>query len=180
MRKVCFFFAAMLLLLEIVQPQEQSDTNFSDDNSHYLGGNIGLQFGTVIHLNFSPHYGYYFTERFSAGVGLTYQYYNNAGYSPPLILNISGGNVFARFDVFDILYLHVENEILTYKTDMFSPIRTIEQIYSYNLLGGAGYRVLFGQNSKDCTYIMLLYNFNETTFTPYVNPVIRFGIELHF
>jgi hypothetical protein len=179
MKKICLFLTFLLIILANSNIKAQSD-GFEFDSRHYLGGNIGLQFGTVIHLNFSPHYGFYFTERFSSGIGLSYQYYNSAMYSPPLTLHIAGGNVFSRFDILDVLYLHVENEMLTYETDMFSPIRTVEQIYSYNLFGGAGYRILFGHNSKDCTYIMLLYNFNETKYTPYTNPVIRFGIELHF
>lgn len=151
-----------------------------DYEKHYVGGQIGMQFGTVINLSVSPHYGHYIFPFVSVGAGLSYQYFSDAFYSPPLKLSIFGGRVFARIDPIDAVFIHAEYELLTYKTDIFSPVRDMEQIISENVLVGGGYRQMFSDMSKDCMYIMLLYNLNETIYTPYSNPVIRLGVELHF
>lgn len=150
------------------------------ETRHYIGGSTGLQFGTVININVAPHYGFYILPRLSAGIGGSYQYYSNASYSPPMQLNIFGGSIFSRIDIIDQLYLHGEYELLTYKTDMYSPLRQIEQIVCNNALIGAGYRQLFSDMDKDCAYIMILFNLNDTFYTPYTNPVLRIGLEFHF
>lgn len=178
MKTILTYFILILLSCSTQLLQAQKiDRQF---NKHYIGGDLSIQIGTIINLNIAPHYGYYFMPKISAGLGVNYQYYNNALYSPPLEMNIFGGRIFARYDIIDWLFIHAENEILTYKTNMFHPLRKMEQIVSNNVLAGAGYRQLFSAFDKDNAYIMLLYNFNETIYTPYSNPVIRIGIEFHF
>jgi hypothetical protein len=173
------FFRSLILcffMLSVIHGSAQRD--FEGEERHYAGGSLGLQFGNVINLSISPHYGYFLTKRLSVGLGFTYQYYDNA--SSRLSLHIYGGSAFARFDIIDQLYLHAEYEMLTYKTDLFSPVRDMEQIFSENALLGAGYRQFISSFTKSNAYIMLLYNFNETQYTPYMNPVIRMGVEFFF
>lgn len=146
----------------------------------YAGYNIGMQIGAVINLSGSMHIGRYITNNISIGVGGLYNYYNDARYSNMLELHIWGGRAFVRYDILKELFVLSEYEYLTYKTDIFHPLRKIERIECHHLLIGGGYRILFSDMKKDCTYIMLLYNINETFYTPYSNPVIRVGIEIHF
>lgn len=154
----------------------QSD-KFEFDTRNYIGGSLSLQLGTVILFNITPHYGFYLTPRLSAGAGLSYLYYNNASPAPtqPNTLNIYGGSLFMRFDIFDQLYVHAENELLTYKLGKNGP-----QILSNNVLIGAGYKQFFSMMTNDNVYLMVLFNLNETQYTPYINPVIRMGVEFHF
>jgi len=147
---------------------------------HYLGGSLGLQFGTITNINVAPHYGYYLAKNLSVGLGGTYQYFHDTRYIQDLKLHIYGGRLFARFDILNVAFIHAEYEILAYKTDIYSQIREMEMIFSENTLFGAGYRQTFQQNSKSAGYIMLLFNANETIYTPYTNPVIRMGFEFHF
>jgi hypothetical protein len=150
------------------------------NDRHYIGGSLGLQFGSVVNININPHYGFYIANRFSAGLGGSYQYYKNSFYNPPFKLNIYGGSAFCRFDIIDELFLQAEYELLYYETDIYSPMRQNEKIYAEGVLGGLGYRQFVSSESFNNVYIMLLYNFNETQFTPYSNPVLRFGLEFYF
>ncbi len=177
MKRIMILLFLFLMSLSNISAQTE---NIEIDDRHYAGGSFGLQLGSLTNINVAPHYGYYFLKKLSAGIGMSYQYYHNKYYQPPLDLNIFGGSVFARFDIIDQIYLHAEYEVLTYKTDIFSPMREFENIISENLLAGAGYRQFFSEFGKDNAYIMLLYNFYETQFTPYGNPVIRIGLEFHF
>jgi hypothetical protein len=90
------------------------------------------------------------------------------------------GRAFARYDILNIVFLHVEQEMLAYKTDLYSLNRETELIVSHNTLVGGGYRQTFQKNSRSAGYIMLLFNLNETIHTPYSNPVLRVGFEQHF
>jgi len=142
----------------------------------YVGGMLGLQFGTLTNIDLSSYVGYYIMHPFSVGLGASYQYHKNSlsGFE----LNIYGGRAFSRVDLFDFAFLHAEFEVLTYKTDMHSPIRQVENIINDNLLVGVGYKQLtYPGESISGMYIMLLFNLNETIYTPYGSPLLRIGLE---
>ncbi|NJO68127.1 MAG: hypothetical protein HC830_01615 [Bacteroidetes bacterium] len=68
----------------------------------YVGGNIGLQFGTITNIELSPHVGYYIYPRWSAGIGITYEYYKrntSIYYLYPINTHIYGYNLFTRLAV---------------------------------------------------------------------------------
>lgn len=146
----------------------------------FIGWNTGLQVGPVINLSASIHVGHYVAKKISLGIGTLYNYYNDARFSNMLELHIWGAKTFARFDIIDELFIHLEYEYLTYKTDIFNPMNVLERIQCHNVLIGGGYKILFSSEQKDCTYVMLLYNINDTFKTPYSNPVFRVGFEIHF
>ncbi len=177
MKYIILLFVFTLLNIQIYNVYSQ-DEKIEFDTRYYIGGEIGFQIGTIIFLNVSPHIGYYLIPRLSIGSCFTYQYLNNA--ATMQTLNIFGGSIFLRYDILDRLYLHAENEVLNYKTDMFSNTGKVEHIVSNNILIGGGYRQFFSGTGKNCFYVMILYNLNETIYTPYGNPVIRAGIEFHF
>ncbi len=144
----------------------------------YFGGNLGLQFGNQTYIDISPLVGYKITEKFSAGLGITYIYYKQRFPNYPQYnyeTSIYGGRVFSRYYIIENLFAHTEIEMLN--MEVFDVIK-----YEYkrkNILSpfvGAGYVQRFGQSSG--IYIMLLYNLNDTPDSPYSNPVIRIGVNL--
>lgn len=138
----------------------------------YFGGNLGLQLGTSTFVELSPLAGYRFTEKFSAGVGLTFQYYHyNDGYYD-LETNVFGGRVFGRYMFTDYLFGHVEYEYLN--LEAFDFYRRRVDVESF--LAGGGYMQRLGGNSA--VVAMILYNFTESAYTPYQNPIIRIGINI--
>ncbi len=145
----------------------------------YTGGGIGLQFGTQTFVNISPLVGYRLTEKFSVGLSATYLYYRYKDYNPAYSYssNIYGGSVFSRYLIFENLFAHVEYEVLRLEArDNVSRLLGTKDITS--ILVGGGYRQMIGDRSS--INLMLLYNLNETTYSPYQNPIIRisFGIGI--
>lgn len=139
----------------------------------YVGGNIGLQFGTVTFIEVSPLAGYKFTEDFSAGVGITYQYYRYKDNFYDFETNVYGARVFGRYLFTDNLFGHVEYEHLSLEAFDFFPRRRVEV---GSLLAGGGYMQRLGANSA--IVAMILYNFTESVYTPYQNPIIRIGVNI--
>lgn len=137
----------------------------------FIGGNMGLQLGTSTYVEFSPLVGYNITPKLSAGIGATYQYFHyNDGYYN-LKTNVYGGRAFGRYMIMDYLFAHAEYEYLNLEAFDFYPRRRVDVV---SILGGGGYMQRFGRNSA--LVAMILYNFTESVYTPYNNPVIRMGV----
>lgn len=143
----------------------------------YFGGNGSLQFGTVTFVEVSPLAGVMITERYSAGLGATYQYLNNRLYQNGQA-HIYGGRLFNRFNVLPKLFLHAEYEALNVEV-VNQDINTNEVFVTRDwvpgLFGGAGYFTPFGDRGG--MNFMLLYNFTyDNRRSPYNEPyVIRVG-----
>jgi hypothetical protein len=166
----------LLIAYTGVNAQNTDPRGFEPDRL-FWGGNLGAGFGTITNVDVSPTLGYMFFDRFGAGLGFTYQYYADKRYVPAVTLSITGARVFARLYPLEQLFLHGEYEFLSYTTNMYTGIDK-ERINVSGLLGGGGYRYQVGGNSW--AYLMILYNFNETIYTPYSNPVFRVGVDIGF
>ena len=143
-------------------------------NNFFTGGSLGLAFGNETNIETAPLFGYHISNIFSMGIGGTYQYYHSRYFNSSM--NIFGGRVFMRIHPISQVFIHGEYEILTYKTNVFNPpTYEYEQILSENLLAGLGYREYLSERVSST--IMILYNFNQTKYTPYPNPVFRYGLE---
>ena len=152
------------------EPKKQKKPFWSWDRV-YMGGGLGLQFGTITLVNIAPDIGYKITERYSAGIGVRYIYFADKRYSPPFELNIYGGSVFNRFIVTSFLFLHAEYELLNGQWNPYSSKR----FNLNNVWVGGGLRQAFGNSSFN---IMALWNLNVEPYNPFPNPQIRAGISL--
>lgn len=147
-------------------------------NSFFTGGNLGLQFGSVVLIDASPQFGYYPLEHLSVGTGFTYQYISDRRMTPRLDVNVYGGRLFTRLylPVFESLFAHIEYEYMTYKTNITNLGSAPEWIQLNNFLAGAGYRQPVGGRSS--INLTVLWNFNESLNTLYTNPIIRVGADI--
>ncbi|WP_375583823.1 hypothetical protein [Cyclobacterium xiamenense] len=143
----------------------------------YFGGNFSLQFGSVTFVDISPLAGVMVTDKYSAGLGATYQYINNR-FVQNADAHIYGGRIFNRYNVLPRFFLHAEYEALN--VEVINPIpNTNEFVISRDwvpgLFGGAGYFTPFGERGG--INFMLLYNFSyDNRRSPYSEPyVIRVG-----
>ena len=141
--------------------------NFKD--KIFAGGNLGLQFGTVTFADISPLVGYKFTEKISAGIGATYQYYHYKDKYYDFETNVYGGRVFARYNFTEYLFAHAEYEYLNMEAFDFYR-RRIDVV---SVFGGAGY--IQKISDRYGIIAMVLYNFNESVYSPYQNPIFRVG-----
>ena len=168
-----FFFAnsAIGQMHTVERKENQSQKRFADNL--FFGGIVGLQFGSQTRIEIAPIIGYKITERLSAGLGLKYIYYkikdnySTLNYST----NIYGGGPFARFTLFEGLFLHGEYEILNLEVPDLNYNLKRENITSVFL--GGGYRQMIGDRSS--IDLLILYNVNDNRNSPYNNPVIRIG-----
>jgi len=189
MRKHHFILSCLLATLMCVALHTlyaQDDTNQEPSRNYqepfkktfFTGGNLGLQFGTVTMIDVSPQFGYYILENISAGIGVTYQYIADHRYTPKATMHVLGGRVFTNlhFPFFNSIFAHGEYEYMAYKTNVFSTTNLPEWITLSNVLAGIGYRQrVFG---RSCITLMVLWNFNESPYVLYSNPVIRAGFDI--
>ena len=152
-----------------------SKNKFSTDRI-FIGGDIGLQFGTNTFIQIAPLIGYHLTDEFSAGISTKYIYYSikDTYYNKSYSTNIYGGGIFTRYNILDDVFLHAEYEGLSMEVP-YTPYQNRRRIVSGLFIGG-GYRQWFGQNSS--LNLMLLYNVIEDKYSPYQNPIIRIGFDI--
>lgn len=179
----CFFFLfyAGFLHAQYVEESEKSEKKapverktFGDRT--FYGGNFGIMFGTITLIDLSPNIGYRLTEKFSAGVGVTYMYYHDSRFR--YSTNIYGGRLFARHVFLEKFFAHAEYEILN--LELYDVIDFKMSRVNYpRLLLGAG----FLQRMSERTAFSLLILLNVLDDTEYMNryrfsmpnPDIRIG-----
>ena len=145
----------------------------------YFGGDLGMSFGSYTYINIAPEAGYVFTERFSAGAGIIYQYYNLASTVNPYKTSVYGAKVFARFFVWENLFLYGVTEFVSLESRYFDYTGQFEHQDRFLMaspLVGVGYFQRF--SNKGGVGLMLLFNLNQSRNSPYYNypmPIIRVG-----
>jgi hypothetical protein len=145
----------------------------------FFGGNFGLQFGTITFVDVSPMIGYRFTEKFSAGPGISYMFYRErfSGFTP-FETSIYGGRIFTRYEIYRGIFFHGEYEVLNREVfdSWLFPERFRTNVTSI-LLGG-GIRQHMG--GRTFLNLLVLWNINESAYSMYNNPIIRMGFNVGF
>lgn len=143
----------------------------------FVGGFIGLQFGTYTSVSLNTLAGYRITNRLSAGIGGTYQYSNDRFGGPSLVSHIYGGGVFSRFRIIDKAFIHAEHEWLSVISRMdWIADGNKQRITETNFLVGPGYGIALSPRAN--LNILLLYNFNENSQVYLDNPFFRVGLDI--
>ncbi len=160
--------------------------HFEEDNREtppwrekvFFGGNFGLQIGTITSIEVSPVAGYRITDMFYSGVGVTYDFYNNSFFD--YSRHIFGGGIFARAYLFKGIFAH--SDVFLFNVDDYNKFTPTAGAISYKKEGriwipsfmvGGGYSQPMGERSE--AYMMILWDLNETSDSPYENPIIKFG-----
>ena len=187
---LCFMFAIPVM----------AQNNYSFRDRLFFGGNLGLAIGTYTDIEVSPLVGYYITPRWAAGVGFTYEYYNNkyhwtlydsytgqfSGYER-YETNIFGGRLFTNYVIVNNvndwipfglnfrIFAHAEYEAMSYEKNFFDPDLQGRQLQNSILVGG-GLRFPSGKRSSMNLYI--LWNLNSQLNNFYGSgPIIRMGFN---
>ncbi|MEI6815898.1 MAG: hypothetical protein WCL14_04745 [Bacteroidota bacterium] len=140
----------------------------------YFGGNLGAQFGSETFIEVSPLVGYRITENFSIGAGITYIYFSQQNpYNPAYSYhsNIYGARLFAKEYLIKNFFAYGEEELLNLEEPNFNGDLVRTDVGS-TLVGG-GFSQSMGGNAL--SYLMILWNLNETPYSPYTSPIIRIG-----
>ncbi|WP_187270246.1 hypothetical protein, partial [Pontibacter qinzhouensis] len=161
----------------------------------YTGGSFGLQFGTVTNISVSPILGYMATEKFWFGTGVIYQYQRvrtydlRTGHRGAVTLQSYGTKFFAQQELLNLVNINLGGRILAHGEYEVLRMQYAEtdpnsgQVYRNNRVEatpmvGLGYRQSMGGRATADLYV--LYNLSNSIYTPYRNPIIRFGLNIPF
>lgn len=134
-----------------------------------FGGYLGLQFGTITAIDISPMVIYRANDWLYPGVGFSYMYFKDKRIIPEYSSSYYGPRVFASAYVWRDLYAHIEYEAL----NLEYWDQPGQRGFIHNVMVGAGYRQWIGRRAF--AMFTILYNLNESRYSPYRNPIIRIG-----
>jgi len=150
-----------------------------------------LSFGSSTFIEVAPMLGYHVSDRLIVGLGPHYIYQPVKAtpmYPYSYTTHIFGLKGFARYalitnaeeflpiNLFSDLFVHVEYEGMSLEDDYSAPDANRE-IYSLFLVG-AGFNQRLGMYNS--VSFMVLWDINETSSSPYSNPIFRIGFNTYF
>lgn len=183
---VAVLFLTTLSLTATAQ-YEESETKGFDRSKLFVGGTLGLAFGSNSTLvNVSPQMGYRFNKYLAAGVGVNFIYssYRYRYYVPEYKedYGVAGLNVFGRVYPIEYLFLQIQPEA-NYNWGKFkfydgSPDQKLESKVVPSLLGGVGAAIPAGSGAF---LIMVQYDLLQNERSPYGNRAFyNFGYNFGF
>ena len=126
-----------------------------DVNKLEFGGHLGASFGDYTSINISPKIGYAFTPKLSAGLGVSYSYFDYKSF----YRNYAGLNLYAHVKPIQNIILLAEPELLrTWGTG------TESQIVPCLLLGGG---VILPVGNKSGISMTFAYDVIQDKESPY-------------
>jgi hypothetical protein len=183
--------------LDRKNPLRREEPKGFDKDKLIFGGGIIFGAGNgFLNVGVTPAVGYRFTDRFSAGIGLGYRYfqekipYNNIKTGLPdiykLKTSIYSASLWSRFIVWNNIFLHLEpemNSLETFSAGYDPTTREFvvdkDRIFVPSLLVGAGIRQPISDRVSLATSI--LYDVMQDKNSPYRNTIdIRLGILVGF
>ena len=183
MKKVLSLIIILAAFVQCASAQDSDGKGF-DKSKLFVGGNLGLAFGTYTIVNVSPLVGYHFTNVLAAGVGVNYSYYgyDNGYYTSKQ--TYAGMSLFGRVYPIPQLFLQVQPELnymwasqtpdagqnfVPYKINQFVP----------SLLMGGGAAIPTGANGA--ITISVMYDVLQNVWSPYYHQAVYgFGYTMGF
>ncbi len=173
------FKYTLLLMIFLISITNSINAQYSNDNKEkqsfkermFFGGGLGLTFGDITAVDVSATIGNRLTEKVHAGVSLSYSYYSYNNYN--VSMSNYSGSVFARLFFTDAIFAQTEAEALNTKVFTSYELNDGYRKWIGNYLVGLGYFQKISERSG--MMLTVLWNLNETEYTPYNNPIIRVG-----
>jgi len=146
----------------------------------YVGGGVGLSFGTIDYVSLNPLVGFKLAPRVSLDVQPFYRWTRDSRYSPSVDTTDYGAGVFVRVNIIQGLFGEAGYEYTNYEfvNSLGGTARDTHNAY----LAGAGYAFPAGRNVS--FYTTALYDFSydgNDPFRPYDSPVrFQVGVSVGF
>ncbi|MBT3242473.1 MAG: hypothetical protein HN352_04935 [Bacteroidetes bacterium] len=178
--KICFFISLWLCHLSSHAQYWDAQEEESLRDRVFFGGSFGARLGTVTHLDLSPLIAYRLTKKLSVGTGAVFQYLADRRYAEPYNTGIYGAKLFGDYKLLQSVFAHSEIEILNLDSEYYGDpvIRNIEaspRFWNTAVFVGGGYQLNIG--SRSSVMVLVLWNINQSTESPYKNPVLRLGFN---
>jgi hypothetical protein len=180
------FFGLLIITIGIIQYTiaQDSDGKGFDKSKLFVGGSLGLAFGTYTIINVSPLVGYRFTDVLAAGVGVNYSYY---GYDDGLYTSKQsyvGMSIFGRVYPIQQLFIQVQPELNYMWASQVPdagqnlPELKVNQFVPTLLMGG-GAAIPTGANGA--ITISVMYDVLQNVWSPYYHQAVYgFGYNVGF
>jgi hypothetical protein len=183
MKKIFAILAFTLCIMESSMAQDSDGKGF-DKSKLFVGGGLGLAFGTYTIVNVSPLVGYRFSPLFAAGVGINYSYYGyDDGYYNSK-QTYAGMSIFGRVYPIQQLFIQVQPELnymwasQTSDAGQNLPPLKINKFVPSLLMGG-GAAIPTGGNGA--ITISVMYDVLQNIWSPYYHQAVYgFGYNIGF
>lgn len=146
----------------------------------WFGGGVNLSFGTVSNIGASPLVGYKIDQKgkWSAGLGVNYNYFSDSRFTPTFESSTYGGSLFTRYRVIPAVFLHTEYNLQSY--EIFRPFSDeLAREWVPFLLVGGGYAQSMG--GRSFLTIQVLWDVIQDVRSPYGSqPFITGGVGVGF
>jgi len=189
MKKILLFVLFAAMVLPGMAQEELPDRK----GKFFLIPELWLSFGTSTYIEVAPMVGYHVFDRLAVGLGPHYIYQSQKAtpYFDAYNTHSYGLKGFARFylithaeewlpiRLFSDLFVHAEYEGLSLEKAYYVPPYNEEGRYLYRaLLLGGGLSQRIGLYSS--VSFTILWDVNESSISPYSNPVFRVGFNTYF
>ena len=168
------------------QPEEAQDRK----GKLFMVPEFWLSFGSTTYIEVAPMLGYHISDRIVVGAGphYIYQSVRSSFNFPAYETHVFGLKGFARaalltnaeeflpINFFNDLFVHIEYEGMSLQKDYLVP-DSGRDIYNLFLVGGGFNQRIGIYNSVS---FMVLWDINETSRSPYTNPIFRIGFNTYF
>lgn len=146
-----------------------------DKQKIFVGGGLGLQFGTITAINVDPIIGYTLHRMVRLGLSFNFSYYRNGLYSPVIEHFYGGLGAFVRFYPIKYLFLHAEFEGLNHP--YYNDNGDLKRKWFGYPIVGVGYNQPLMGNRAGLT-LAIMWNFNDSDYSIYNNPIISIGFDI--
>jgi len=191
MKKAVLLLLMLALTISLLAQEEETTGR---KGKFFLVPEIWISFGTNTYIDLAPMVGYHPMDRLALAIGPHYIFQSqNAtpNYPYGYQSHSYGLKGFARFslitnaeeflpiNLFSELFVHAEYEGLSLERAYYVPPYNEEGRYIYQalLLGGGLSQKIGIHNSVSFS---ILWDVNQTTISPYTNPVFRVGFNTFF
>lgn len=166
---LCFGFQIATHAQREIDP----DAKFTFKDRSYLGGSLGLQFGTVTLIDLSPLAGIMLSPKFSTGLGATYQYYEDNRFQGAAGSSF-GGRAFVRYNLLPNIFAYSEAESINWNAYNYGQDQ-FQRTWTEAFFVGGGYFAPFG--SRGGANFTFLYNLRHSNREAYYSEpyLIRVG-----
>ncbi len=124
-------------------------------NKFFVGGGVGLAFGTVDYLEIAPLLGFRVAPRVDLGLQPFYRWINDGRYSPSLETTDYGARLFARVRIVARFFAEADYQFTSYEYANGTGGSTRSTNNAF--LAGVGYTMPFSNNAG--MYFSVLYDF---------------------
>lgn len=143
----------------------------------YFGGGLGLSFGSYTRLAIYPLVGVRVTDKFRSGIQFGYEYISDKRYSPNFEASNYGAGLFAQYNIFPQLYVHLEPAIYNYEAYY---IVNKDRVWVPYLYVGGGLAQPIGGNAF--MYAQIKFDLIQDINSPYSSwaPMYDVGVRVGF